>query len=106
MSVVTDVVFVTEYHSEAEQFQQLVRTLYTHYSDPPYIPHPVEGSGPKVSGAIVFHHGFNYMDQELREALREHPWRPGTVLWMQGEEEIGPEIHVGPECISRPGYGV
>jgi hypothetical protein len=93
VSVVTDVVFVCSDQVIAERYQEIVHTLYTRMED--YTPYPVTDNGPAISGVIVFHNGYNYADSALLHALRTEPWPPETMLWIEGENDMTPEIRVG-----------
>jgi hypothetical protein len=85
MSCVTDIVFVSCGMGVKDRFQNIFIDKYDRYKDP-WIPQPAEDGGNKVSGALVFHLGVNYANVELLEALRNEPWPPGTVLWINPED--------------------
>lgn len=93
MSMVTSVVFVCRDQKVAERFQEIYATTYTRYGLGQEI-FPQDSHG-KVSGTYVFHAGVNYADEELITALTREPWPPETMLWIEGENDTIPEIHVG-----------
>lgn len=93
MSYVTDFVFITSSREESEKLQEMVREGYTRYKDSDsdgmvYEPHVLrlEESGPKYTGLFVYHIGFNYMDNDLKDDIFGYPWKPDTVIYTQTEE--------------------
>lgn len=103
MSVVTTVVFVTESYDAAKRFEAIIREGYTRY-DAPYEVKPTEQDGPKYGPGEVYYYGFNYLDQQVLDALHAEPWPPGTVVWIYDEFKEGPEIRVGTQEVYDAGY--
>lgn len=96
MSYVTDLVFIAANSPDATQFQDAVNQ---HQG---YRPIPLE-SGDHCTSLFVFHLGVDYMRQELRDWLVGQAWSNGTVLYVHGEDDPGPEIRTwdGPRPVGN-----
>lgn len=97
MSYVTTVLFATSWPHVAERFEAIVSAGYTRYGTP-YEIKPTEQDGPKCGPGTVYYHGFNYIDWDLLESLRNEPWPLDTILWIYGED-AEPGIQVGQQVV-------
>lgn len=107
MSSVTDLVLIipaSAWRGHADQIDLCVpeRAVAVRFADlfesfprsPDFSPVPVQDNGTKNSGATVFHLGVNHMATGFVEALRAEPWPPGTVLYLQHEDDDEPAVTV------------
>lgn len=118
MSTITDIVFVLpgtcDKRRNAERFADLFEQYPTgRRGGITFRPEPVEDTGSKVSGTVVFHLAANHVDYDFLDAVTSAPWPRGTVLWYQGDFDDYPHVvvwnehepiwHEWPTC-SRCGY--
>lgn len=98
MSYVTALVIITNHPREARAAAEAFCDEYE--KDQGYRPEPGD-SGGKVSGLKVFHIGVNYMGPDLRNWILAYEWPPGCVVYLEGEDDTGPTIIVGPTVVER-----
>lgn len=97
MSLVTNLVFVLPFGPEQAKWQRLFEAHFLSASA--YEAEPAKCMGSKVSSAVVYHIGANYLPRDFVDNVLNEDWPDGTVLWLHREQEDAPDVTVWPAGI-------
>lgn len=88
MSYVTDVtVILTDWNDKAR-----LESIVQHWAG--FTPLAAEPSGPNCTGCHAYVLGLDYAAPALVDDLLGGPWAPGTVVFVEDESWIRPQIRV------------